>query len=442
MSRGPQFLLLPFALACLACASGCHLVVPDVSYQPLLHNPFPQLSKVAVAPFFNQSDEPTVDGRQFAMAYFAELQGTRGFEVAPVGVVEEAIIQHAVDLSRPGEARRLAQILGVDALVVGSVTDYSPYYPPRCGMRVEWYAANPGYHAIPAGYGLPWGTPEEEYIPEELVFEAEMELARAQMATQSPDCLAGCSPLAPPPALAPPHQATPIPTDLPQVDPFERPPATPPTAERPTNQPPLAPQQDPDQAAGEQQQAAPAAEALPPPADGSALNGSEADDAAAGDSFASRGGAADGTGRGKVRLQKFDAPLDSDAGAVSPDSLTTDPSGAIPGMGVSGLLPADWPDARGFRPAGPCATRPACVPTLGPVITHTQIYRGHDPDFTAALASYVGFRDDARFGGWQSYLERSDDFIRFCAHLHLAELLTARGGGGETRVARRWSVSR
>ena len=75
-------------------------------------------------------------------------------------------------------------------------------------------------------------------------------------------------------------------------------------------------------------------------------------------------------------------------------------------------------------------------------MTHTKVYHGHDPEFTAALASYVSFRDDARFGGWQAYLQRSDDFIRFCAHLHIAEMLTARGGGGESRVVRRWSDDR
>ena len=78
------------------------------------------------------------------MAYFAELQSTPGFEVVPLGVVEEAIIANRVDLSGPGEARRLAKILGVDVVVVGAVTDFTEYYPPRIGLRVEWYTGVPG----------------------------------------------------------------------------------------------------------------------------------------------------------------------------------------------------------------------------------------------------------------------------------------------------------
>ena len=181
-------LLLLAALCCLPFGGGCSLIVPQVAHRPVIRNPFPQLSRVAVAPFFNLSDEPTVDGRKFALAYFAELQATPGYEVVPLGVVEEAILAHRVDLSDAGEARRLAKILGVDAVVIGSVTDFTPYYPPRCGLRVEWYAANAGFHEIPPGYGLPWGTPEEEYIPQPLVFESEFALAKAQMATQTPDC--------------------------------------------------------------------------------------------------------------------------------------------------------------------------------------------------------------------------------------------------------------
>ena len=193
---------------------GCSLILPEISHQPVIHNPFPQLSKVAIVPFFNQSDEPTVDGREFALAYFTELQAVPGFEVVPLGVVEEAIIDEQIDLSTPADVRRLAQVLDVDAVIVGAVTDFSPYYPPRCGMRVEWYSRNPGFHEIPAGYGLPWGTPDEEFIPAPLVFEAELALAKAQLATQSPNC----PPPSPTQAAAPNANGQPLLPTPPPVD--------------------------------------------------------------------------------------------------------------------------------------------------------------------------------------------------------------------------------
>ncbi|HID78227.1 MAG TPA: hypothetical protein EYP56_19815 [Planctomycetaceae bacterium] len=284
--------------------------MPEVAYQPTVHNPFPQLSKVAVAPFFNLSSEPTVDGRQFAAAYFNELQLVPGFEVVPVGVVEQAMRDHGIELSSAEDARRLAQLLEVDAIVIGAVTDYSPYYPPRCAMRVEWYAANPCFHPIPPGYGLPWGTPEESEIPGSLIFEAEMALAREQLKTQTPAYIPAAS--------------------------------------------------GPD-------------------------------------------------------------------GATNP---------------VDKVLPKPWPDPSGFIPPPPQPAPPPCLPTAQPVLTHTRSYNGHDADFTEALQTYYFFRDDARFGGWQSYLQRSDDFIRFCCHMHIWEMLSARGGAGETRVVWRWPIIR
>ena len=368
MPFGSRLSLLAFASLALL-ASGCHLVLPEVTHQPVVHNPFPQLSRVAVVPFFNQSGEPTVDGRLFAEAYFAELQGTPGFEVVPVAAVEAAIIQNGVTFdppsSAPDQIRLLAQRLGVDAVIVGTVTDFSPYYPPRCGVRVEWYAANAGFHEIPAGYGLPWGTPEEEYIPDSLVFEAEMALAREQLATQSPlvDETAVLTPMREQPAL----EGTP----------------------------------DTDESWRQRE-----VESLPPPPEPGALQATD-----------------------------FAAPIDET------DPLTAP---AVTGGGIvaTDMLPPDWPDARGFTPPGPSPTRPRAQRNPGPVMTHTRVYRGTDPDFTSALAAYVGFRDDARFGGWQSYLSRSEDFVRFCCHLHLVETLSARGGGGETRVVRRWSGGR
>ena len=126
-------------------------------------------------------------------------------------------------------------------------------------------------------------------------------------------------------------------------------------------------------------------------------------------------------------------PMQSDSAAAG------DTTGAI---GAHVPLPPGWPDERGFIPPPPSPVRPACCPTNGPVMTHTRIYQGNDGEFTEALASYYHFRDDARFGGWQNYLGRSDDFIRFCCHMHIAEMLSARGGAGETRVVWSWSDCR
>lgn len=118
----------------LLCAlPGCSVV--DVG----VRNPVPGLESVAVAPFFNLSQERTVDGREFALAYYSELQKVPGFEVLPVGVAERAMIDNGLTMENPDDALELARILGVDAVVIGAVTDYDPY-SPRVGLKVAWYS--------------------------------------------------------------------------------------------------------------------------------------------------------------------------------------------------------------------------------------------------------------------------------------------------------------
>jgi hypothetical protein len=56
-------LRLAIAIGTIILLCGCSLI-PHVVQQPNIHNPFPQLTKVAVAPFFNLSSEPTVDLRK------------------------------------------------------------------------------------------------------------------------------------------------------------------------------------------------------------------------------------------------------------------------------------------------------------------------------------------------------------------------------------------
>ena len=49
---------LVLSLVCLV-SGGC-AAIPEISHQPQYHNPFPQLHRVAILPFFNLSAEPTV----------------------------------------------------------------------------------------------------------------------------------------------------------------------------------------------------------------------------------------------------------------------------------------------------------------------------------------------------------------------------------------------
>ena len=58
------------------------------------------------------------------------------------------------------------------------------------------------------------------------------------------------------------------------------------------------------------------------------------------------------------------------------------------------------------------------------------------------LSNYIESSDDARPASWQGYLKRSDDFIHFCCHLHITEMLESRGGREESDLIFRWPLSR
>jgi len=313
------------SLVILLLLSGCTLI-PESRQRDVVHNPFPQLKLVAVLPFFNQSQQPQVDGKAVAEAYYAALQSVPGFEVYPVGVTEIQFRAFSAEFGPPQTGRdfqRLAQFMGVEAVVVGSVTDFEEYYPPRLALTVRWYAANEGFHPIPPGYGLPWGTDAEDSIPRRVVREAEFELARSQMQTQAP---------------VPSETATAI------------------------------------------------------------------------------------------------APTGSQDDTVYPYAASEFPA--------TETLPPDWPDPTDLIPDGPSPTRPVAVPSHEPVLTHTRLYRGDDAYVTQRLADYVETGDDARGTSWQGYVRRSEDFIRFCCHLHLTEMLEARGGRDASDLILRWPISR
>ena len=350
-------LSLPFlATTFLTVVCGGCALCPEKYRREKIHNPFPQIKRVAVLPFYNQSDEPTINTEMVADEYYAALQAIPGFEVLPVGVAKAQWIQYSRIHGEPTTGQQfqeLAQQMEVEALVVGSVTDFDSYYPPRMAMTVHWYAANDGFHPIPNGYGLPWGTDREDQIPSRVVLDTEFDLARSQLSTQ-----------------------TPSPVNL---------------------------------QAG--------------------LSNASADTVAL------------------VSVERAVADVEIIQNEVHSPSVRGEQTSEFHNdgssmEGVGPLLPQHWPNPTDLIPDPPSPMRPVSIASHRPILSHTRLYRGDDPYFTNRLANHIESGDDARPVSWQGYLKRSDDFIHFCCHLHIVEMLESRGGREQSDLILRWPLSR
>lgn len=287
----------------------CGCVMFDVG----VTNPVAGLTTVAVVPFFNLSAERSVDGRRFAQAYFTELQKTPGFQVLPTGVVEQAIYDNQLELNNPDDALKLADILKVDAVVVGAVTDYSPYYPPRVGLQVSWYSPRP-WNFQP---GLP--------IAEDARKAA---IPRRNWSFWKTDETEAC-----------PAPGTPI-------------------------------------IRGQSETTTPAS---------SVWN----------------------------RWMWWRGDSDTSAPVIQP-------TGGHDAT-ISGAVPAVAMGSGAFDPRQP-------------FMSYTRLFDGADPQLTARLRDYVELSGDLRSGGWQGYLSRSDDFLKFTAHLMVVEMLQLHGGEAKRRI--------
>jgi len=102
--------------------------------------PYEARQVFAVAPLRNESGSAYADGVRIADKITAQLALTKGLDTLPVNRVLSAM--QALGLSavtNKGDAIRLRQMLGVDGLVVGTITAYDPYEPPKLGLSLELY---------------------------------------------------------------------------------------------------------------------------------------------------------------------------------------------------------------------------------------------------------------------------------------------------------------
>lgn len=304
-------------------SSGCSTVMVSAS------NPVPGLTTVAVAPFFNLSAEPSADGRRVALAYFAELQKNPGFQVLPVGVVEQAISDNNLSMSSPADVMELARLLNVDAVVVGAVTDYRPYYPPQIGLQVQWYSPRDWvfYPGIP-------GNACSEEVARGASSAAPQTAVRGQSADD--DGLV----MVPPP---------------------------------------------------------------PPASTTSSISRSN-----------SNIRRTQGTGKRNQAAQ---------LSANWPYTPGRDGTGSS-----SRKLPVSAEVRKMFSPPGAASGNGPPAADIKPLMSYTRMFHGLDPELQNAIKAYVIYSGDLRSGGWEAYLQRSDDFLKFTAHQMIVEMLALHGG--------------
>ena len=105
--------------------------------------PYPDVQLWAVAPFNNESGTSIVQTDRVADMFVQQLQDVHGINALPVNRVIAAM--RDLDLSAvnsPGDARSLLNVLGVDGLVIGTVTAYDPYRPMTFGAAIELHTAD------------------------------------------------------------------------------------------------------------------------------------------------------------------------------------------------------------------------------------------------------------------------------------------------------------
>ena len=97
----------------------------------------------AVVPLRNESGSATANGSMMADSLANTLQTVENMDVLPVNRVIAAMqTLELPQLRSPVDVMHLARTLGVDGIVVGTITAYDPYDSPKVGLQLELYATS------------------------------------------------------------------------------------------------------------------------------------------------------------------------------------------------------------------------------------------------------------------------------------------------------------
>jgi hypothetical protein len=145
MRRIGKTLVAVALLAILAPLPGCGGPKP-YGVETELYLPAKKRQVWAVAPVINLSGQKDVDPLLQADLVFAQLQQVHGLTVIPVNRVVEVYAGLRMEkVQTPEQAALVCDLLGCDALVVPTVTEFDPYDPPKLGASVQVFRKPRGY---------------------------------------------------------------------------------------------------------------------------------------------------------------------------------------------------------------------------------------------------------------------------------------------------------
>jgi len=106
-----------------------------------------QQSVWAVAPAINLSGQPNIDPLLQADLLYQQLQQVKGLTVVPVNRVAEIYASLGLQKVQSVEqATLVCDLLGVEALVVPTITIYDPYNPPKVGAALQVFIKPGSYN--------------------------------------------------------------------------------------------------------------------------------------------------------------------------------------------------------------------------------------------------------------------------------------------------------
>lgn len=136
-----QVRLIMMRVLLLAVALGALVGCETPRFEQRTEAPYAKRQVWAVAPVRNASGSRHANGLQVADELTRTFEQVQGIDALPLNRVLEAMdALRLTAIDSRQDAIHLREALGVDALVVGSITHYDAYDPPKLGLALDLYA--------------------------------------------------------------------------------------------------------------------------------------------------------------------------------------------------------------------------------------------------------------------------------------------------------------